>query len=328
MICLFPGQGSQFVGMGKELFENFHEAQTLFEEGSDQIHVNLRKLCFEGPEDALSRTENTQPCLLTVSVAAFQVAQSRLGIYPSVVAGHSLGEYSALVASQSVSFANAIQWVHFRGKVMQEAVPAGVGGMAAVIGLEDDAVKDLCEKTLATLHKEDVLQPANFNAPGQLVLAGTLRALEAFSEHLKQAGIRGAKAIPLAVSAPFHSQMMGPAKEKMKELFSQSPAPQTLHCPYIPNWKAGLCNSAKEVIPNLIEQMDHPVLWKQSMEHLHQKFPDSKQAVEWGPGKVLQGLSKRISKTLNVEFDVQSIGDLESIRKLEQDLKSKGRSDA
>lgn len=317
-VALFPGQGSQHVGMGKDLYANFRVAAEVFEEASDALHLDLRKLCFDGPESDLTLTENTQPSLLTASVAAFRVAAKEFGFTPSAVAGHSLGEYSALVAIGALPLATAVRWVHERGKAMQAAVPAGQGTMAAILGTDDEFVTRLCQAATAQakakrasgeysdLTVESVVEPANFNAPGQIVIAGSTDGVQEALALIKAGGeFAGAKAIPLSVSAPFHCRLMKKARERMAELFTQASAserPKALTCPYVPNRTARLAQEPGVVFELLVEQVDHPVLWKHSISHL----VDSGYAtfVEFGPGKVLAGLNKRISKE-TTSYNVQ-----------------------
>ncbi|MBY0470679.1 ACP S-malonyltransferase [bacterium] len=331
MIAFFPGQGSQFVGMGKDLYNDFPVAKQTFEEASDALKLNVSKLCFEGPESDLTLTENTQPCLLTTSVAAFRVAQMEFGFKPAAVAGHSLGEYSALVAAGSLQLAVAVRWVKERGAAMQRAVPAGEGTMAAVLGLEDEKVTTICEaatkaaiakrssgETPTQLSVEAIVQPANFNAPGQVVIAGSTDAVATAVELIKAGTVvPGGKAIPLQVSAPFHCTLMSPARDRMAQLFADTQPdhrPKPLACPYVPNRTARLTQEPGLVFELLTEQVDHPVLWRQSIVTFLQAGHTV--AIEFGPGKVLQGLAKRISfedKTLKVT----SCGSTENIRTFE-----------
>jgi [acyl-carrier-protein] S-malonyltransferase len=327
-IALFPGQGSQHVGMAKDLFENFKLVRELFEEASDSISLDLRKLCFDGPESDLVLTENTQPSLLLASVAAFQVARQETGFAPDAVAGHSLGEYSALVAAGSLPLATAVHWVRERGRAMQKAVPAGQGTMAAVLGMEDEAVEQLCRLATenararrkagenADLTVEAIVQPANFNSPGQVVIAGSQDAVtEAIA--LVKAGqpVAGGKAMPLAVSAPFHCSLMRPARDRMAELFAQATArPRAPEFGYVPNRTARLSHEAGLISELLIEQIDHPVLWKQSVATLL-GFGASV-GVEFGPGKVLTGLMKRIATPLGKTCAMSQVGDTAGIKAL------------
>jgi [acyl-carrier-protein] S-malonyltransferase len=308
VFAMFPGQGSQHVGMAKDLCENFTVAREVFEEASEAVKKDLKKLCFDGPESDLKLTENTQPCLLTASVAAFRVASSETGFSPAAVAGHSLGEYSALVAAGALPLATAAYWVKERGRAMQSAVPVGQGGMAAVMGLDDEAIAKLCaratelakEKRAAgarsDLAVEACVEPANFNDPGQTVIAGSADAIDEAVALIK-AGEFAGKAIPLAVSAPFHCRLMRPARERMAELFSQAPAgdrAKTPSFPYFPNRTARLTREPGLVFEFLIEQVDHPVLWKQTVASMVTGAGgDYTHAIEFGPGKVLQGLVKR-----------------------------------
>jgi [acyl-carrier-protein] S-malonyltransferase len=299
--------------MAKDLHDNFKLARELFEEASDATSLHLRKLCFDGPESDLMLTENTQPALLTASVAAFKVAESELGFAPVAVAGHSLGEYSALVAAGAFPLASAARWVRERGKSMQSAVPAGQGGMAAIMGMEDDRIAALCSAAVASAKTkraggagmvgetsvtvECVLSPANFNAPGQTVVAGSADAVAEAVALIKAGGdFAGGKAIPLAVSAPFHCALMKPARDRMAELFAgakDGEKPKSLRFPYVPNRTARLSHEPTAVFELLIDQVDHTVQWRQSVSMLIEK--GYTQACEFGPGKVLQGLAKRIA---------------------------------
>jgi [acyl-carrier-protein] S-malonyltransferase len=313
-VAFFPGQGSQHVGMAKELYENFKVARETFEEASDATKVNLKKLCFDGPESDLQMTENTQPALLTASIAAFRVAETEKGFTPGAVAGHSLGEYSALVAAGAFPLASAAAWVRERGRAMQIAVPAGQGGMAAVLSVDDAVIEALCKAAIVsakakrqhippgadresvdTITVDCVLSPANFNAPGQTVIAGAADAVAEAIALLKLGAEFSGKAIPLAVSAPFHCALMAPARTRMAELFSDAKSgeiPTTLRFPYVPNRTAKLTSEASVVFELLVEQVDHPVLWRQTGSMLIER--GFERAVEFGPGKVLQGLAKRI----------------------------------
>lgn len=325
LVALFPGQGAQFVGMGKSLYENFAVAKQTFEEASDAISVNLKKLCFDGPESDLTLTENTQPALVTVSVAAFRVAVQEKGFTPSIVAGHSLGEYSALVAAGSLNFSDAVKFVRTRGQAMQSAVPAGQGQMAAVMGMSDELVLKLCEQATKNaiekrskgaspdLTVEAIVEPANFNAPGQIVIAGSTDGVqEALALMASDAAFK-ARAIPLSVSAPFHCKLMKPAREKMADVFSklsEAQKPKVLNCAYVPNRTARMTEERGVVLELLIDQIDHPVLWKQTIETL--VSAGYTESIEFGPGKVLAGLSKRIGG-----MQTRSVGDTEAIQALE-----------
>ncbi len=332
-IALFPGQGSQHVGMAKALCENFAVARETFEEASEAVKKDLRKLCFDGPESDLTLTENTQPCLLTASVAAFRAASEVTGFRPAVVAGHSLGEYSALVAAGALPLATAAAWVRERGAAMQRAVPAGEGTMAAVLGLEDAQVTTLCERATAAakskrsggenaeLTVEAVVQPANFNSPGQVVIAGSRDAVaEAIALIKSDETFKGGKAMPLAVSAPFHCSLMRPARDRMAQLFAAAQPAKAPACAYVPNRTGRPTLEAGLVYELLVEQVDHPVLWKQSMTTLLEQGFD--RAVEFGPGKVLQGLIKRIAQPIGRTVAMTGVSDLESLRAFETGVRS------
>src|SRR5256885_6740082 len=244
---VFPGQGSQSVGMGKELYEKFPEAKAVFDAADDALGEKLGKLCFEGPEGALKLTANTQPAILTVSVAAHAVFSKRFGKSPAFVAGHSLGEYSALVAAGALALPDAVRSVRARGTFMQEAVPPGVGAMSAVLGLAPEKVKEICDAEA----KGEVLQPANYNEPGQTVIAGHAAAVERAGAKLKEAGAK--RVLPLPVSAPFHCALMEPVKARLDAVLSklQFKAPSV---PVITNVEAKPNSDAARIRPLLVSQ--------------------------------------------------------------------------
>ncbi|HYA93820.1 MAG TPA: ACP S-malonyltransferase [Thermodesulfobacteriota bacterium] len=299
----FPGQGSQYVGMGRELFENFSVARQIFEEADDSLHFSVSGLCFKGPEEALKLTENTQPAVLTTSVAALKVLQAEKGIAPQFAAGHSLGEYSALVASEALAFSQAVKIVRLRGKFMQEAVPVGEGAMAAVLGMEREQVENLCEE----ISSGEVLAPANFNSPGQIVIAGHTKAVVRAVERVKQ---EGKKAVLLPVSAPFHCSLMKPAGERLEKAL-QEISVSDLKIPVVTNVEAE-ANTSKDAVKGLlVAQVSSPVRWEESIRKMIGKGIE--QVVEIGPGKVLSGLMKRIDsrvETKNVE-DLQTLKSIE-----------------
>ena len=298
----FPGQGSQYVGMGKELFENFSVAREIFEEADDTLRFSVSGLCFKGPEETLRLTENTQPAVLTTSVAALKVLQAEKGVVPQFAAGHSLGEYSALVASEAFTFSHAVKIVRLRGKFMQEAVPIGEGAMAAVLGMEKEQVEKLCEEICS----DEILTPANFNSPGQIVIAGHSKAVERAIERVKQ---EGKKAILLPVSAPFHSPLMKPAGERLEKALEEISV-SDLKIPVVTNVEAEANTSKDRVKGLLVAQVSSPVRWEESMRKMIEKGVE--QILEVGPGKVLSGLMKRIDNRV----ETKNIEDLKTLRNI------------
>jgi [acyl-carrier-protein] S-malonyltransferase len=288
--------------MGKELFENFSVARRVFEEADDTLHFSVSSLCFKGPDDALKLTENTQPAILTTSVAALRVLEAEKGIIPQFTAGHSLGEYSALVASGALSFPEAVKTVRLRGKFMQEAVPVGEGAMAAVLGMEREQIEELCE----ACSSGEVLAPANFNCPGQIVIAGHSKAVERAIERIKQGG---KKAVLLPVSAPFHSPLMKPAGERLEKALEQISV-RDLKIPVVTNVEAEVNNSKDKVKGLLVAQVSSPVRWEESMKKMIEKGVE--QVLEIGPGKVLSGLMKRIDNRI----ETKNLEDLQTLKKI------------
>jgi len=288
---IFPGQGSQSIGMMSELATQHPLVKDLFTEASDTLKVDMWAMTQEGPIESLSQTENTQPALLIAGVAAWRVWQELGGINPAIMAGHSLGEYTALVAAGALSFADGVALVRDRGRYMQEAVPVGEGGMAAIIGLEDQQVIQVC----AEVAGDDVLQAVNFNAPGQVVIAGSAAAIERAALAMKEAGAK--RALPLPVSIPAHSSLMSPASARLAERLS-SVEVSVPSIPVLHNCNVKVANSADDVKANLVTQLDSPVRWAESIVFMHQQGVDS--FIESGPGKVLCGMVKRIVKGVNV----------------------------
>jgi [acyl-carrier-protein] S-malonyltransferase len=285
---LFPGQGSQSAGMGKTLAEFSPEAARVFEEADEALGFPLSKLCFEGPEDQLKLTENTQPALLTVSVAANAVLRNR-GVTPDYVAGHSLGEYSALVAAGALDFADAVKLVRKRGRYMQEAVPAGVGAMAALVKLPAGQL----DRILAEAAQGEVVSAANLNSPEQIVIAGHAGAVARAMELAKAAG---ARALPLPVSAPFHCLLMQAAQERLRADLDAITF-RDLSVPLINNWQAREIRSAQEAREGLFHQVPNAVRWSESISLLASKGVT--RFVEVGAGAVLTGLLRRIDPALS-----------------------------
>lgn len=286
---LFPGQGSQFPGMGLDLAQQHLIAKQTFEEADEALGFALSTLCFEGPEDELRRTENTQPALVATSIAALRVLQ-RLGApAPALVAGHSLGEYSALVAAGSLGFADALRLVRKRGQYMQEAVPAGVGAMAAILKMPIEAL----DQVLADAAQGEIVTAANLNSPDQIVIAGHKAAVERAMELAKAAGAK--RCVVLPVSAPFHCPLMRPAQERLRADLDATSF-RDLSIPLINNWQARIVRSGAEAREGLFEQVPNPVRWVESVRLLAAEAIT--QTIEIGAGKVLCGLVKNIEATI------------------------------
>lgn len=286
---LFPGQGSQKVGMVQDLFENYDSVKALIKEADETLGFSISKMMFEGPDTELMKTEFTQPAILTASVAVWQVLKEH-GLTPDIAAGHSLGEYSALVAAGAISFADAVHTVHLRGRFMQEAVPLGEGGMAAIIGSNPETIVKVCGE----VSTEDLpVQAVNFNCPGQVVIAGATAAVEKACEALKEAGAR--RAIMLKVSAPFHSTLMEPAALRLKEVLDKIDIHDTA-IPVVANVNAKEETKADEIRKNLVDQAAHPVHWEESIRNMVAGGVDM--TVEAGPGTVLTGFMKKIARSV------------------------------
>lgn len=292
---VFPGQGSQYVGMGKALCEGFPEARAVFDEAEDALRMDLRRVCFDGPEADLNRTACTQPAILAVSVAALRVLEGRCEAKPSWAAGHSLGEYSALVCAGALRLADAAAVVRERGRLMQEAVPEGEGGMAAVLGLEASVVREVCEQARG----RDVVAPANFNGGGQVVVSGAREAVRRAAQLARDRGAR--KVVDLPVSAPFHCALMDPASEGLREVL-EGVEVRPFRVGVVTNVEAASNSDPERVKPLLVEQVAAPVRWEESVVALAGLGCEC--AVELGPGRVLSGLIRRIDrrmKTLHME---------------------------
>lgn len=298
---LFPGQGAQYVGMGRELAEAYPAAMDVFAEADETLGFALSALCFGGPKQDLGKTMNTQPAVLTASIACYRVLV-QAGVSPAMVAGHSLGEYSALVAAGAFSFRNALQVVRLRAQYMQEAVPLGSGGMLAVLGLDGEAVRRVCDRAASA----GVLEIANYNCPGQIVLAGEIAALEAAVPAARAEGAK--KCVLLSVSGPFHSSLMRRAAERLAVVLGET----EIYDPKIPivsNVSADYVRWADDVRSALLRQMYNPVRWTDSVRRMVEDGVDV--FVEVGPGRVLSGLVRRIAPRGTVLLNVEDLKSLE-----------------
>ncbi len=296
---LFPGQGAQYVGMGKDLYENSMAARKVYDLADEVLGFELSSYIFAGEEDDLQKTEITQPAILATSIAAYELVKEQ-GIIPEAAAGFSLGEYSALVVAEALSLEESLPLVQKRGRYMQEAVPLGRGGMAAVIGLAKDQVEEACRQT----QKWGTVEPANYNCPGQIVVSGEREAVHRVMEKVKEMGAK--RVIELKVSAPFHCSLLQPVEEKMsRELARISLKPAKI--PIVANYNAALLQKPEEIKEALIKQVSHPIKWDECTQNLLCRDFDF--FLEVGPGKVLTGFVKKISR----QAMVVPAGDLEAI---------------
>ncbi len=321
--ALFPGQGSQYSGMGKFLVDHFKVAKDLFEEASDTLSQNFKRLCFDGSESDLALTENTQPALLLVSVATFRVVESEAPVVFTAGSGHSVGEYSALVAAGSISFSDGLRITRERGRAMQAAVPVGTGGMVATLGLTEDQARTL-SKWVEESSGLGPLEPANFNAPGQIVLSGTQRSIDWLNENFDPAVVGNPKRfrlIPLKVSAPFHCSLMKPAQEKMEEVLSSIPI-QKPRFPIVQNVDARECDHdpscADAIRKKLVAQVSAPVLWVDCVKRL--QLLGVERTVEMGPGQVLAGLVKKIDSGATPTLNINSLEELKAFLKAKDEV--------
>ncbi|HBY20821.1 MAG: [acyl-carrier-protein] S-malonyltransferase [Clostridiales bacterium GWE2_32_10] len=296
---LFSGQGAQYVGMGKELYENYDEAKAVFDTANEVLDIDVKELCFEGSKEELDITRNTQPAVLTTSIAALKVLEAN-DIKPDVVAGLSLGEYGALVCSGVLEFADAVRLVRKRGQYMEEALPSGVGSMAAIIGLDKQKIEGICK----SLESEGFVAPANYNCPGQIVIAGESAIVSKACEAMKLAGAK--MAIKLAVSSAFHTKMLEGAATKLNQEL-KNVVIDDMRIPVITNVTADYINDANDIRDILTKQVTSPVLWEDTITKMINDGVDT--FIEIGPGKTLSGFVKKIDKTktiLNVE-DAESL---------------------
>lgn len=300
---VFPGQGSQKVGMMKELYDNYACVRDVFKEADEALGFSMTDLCFKGPEEQLRLTYNTQPAILTCSIAAMKVLNEN-GVFPAVAAGHSLGEYSALVCAGSLKFADAVRTVRKRGQFMQEAVPVGQGAMAAIIALATDKIREIC----ADVEKETgkACQAVNFNCPGQVVIAGATEAVQKACDAMQEAGAK--RAILLPVSAPFHSTLMQPAADRLKEVLDSIEVADA-KIPVYANVTAKPETRGDEIRDVLVKQAASPVQWETSVRNMIADGVDT--FIEVGPGRVLTGFVKKIDRS----FTGQNVEDLASLEK-------------
>jgi len=298
---IFPGQGSQYPGMGKDLADTFPAARQVFEAADDALGLKLSAICFSGSEDELKLTANTQPAILTASIAILRVVEQETGLKADYLAGHSLGEYSALVCSGALSFADAVRTVRSRGTFMQEAVPVGTGTMAAMLSIEKAELDDICREAA----QGEIVSAANFNSPGQIVIAGNVAAVNRAIEIAKNRGFR--KSMLLPVSAPFHCALMKPAADRLSAVLD-SIEMGDMRLPVVANATAAPNADQGQVKPLLVTQVCAPVLWEQSVSTMI--AAGVSRFVEIGPGKVLSGLVKRISK----EVATSNIADLDGLK--------------
>lgn len=297
---VFPGQGAQYVGMGKEIASNSKAAADIFDQASEALEFDMKKMVFDGDEETLKITENTQPAIVTTSVACLQPLLER-GIKPDFTAGLSLGEYSAHVASGTMDFKTAVSLVRKRGKYMQEAVPLGVGTMAAILGLSSEDVTECCKQA----SDYGIVEPANFNCPGQISIAGEIKAVEKAMELCTEKGAK--RAILLAVSAPFHCSMLKPAGDKLAAELKNVEFAE-FKIPLIANATGQIIDSSANIKELLIKQVSSPVLWENSIKLMLEKGVDT--FIEIGPGKVLGGFVKKISKEARI-FNIEDMNSLE-----------------
>ncbi len=306
---VFPGQASQYVGMGKEFYHDYPEAAAIYQKADEALGFPLSRLCFEGPQEELNLTAITQPAVLATSAACLAVLNSVTGLVPSAVGGHSLGEYTALVAAGSLAFEDAVKLVRKRGQYMQEATPVGAGGMAAVLGLSAGQVVEACKQAPA-----GVVEAVNLNCPGQVVIAGDIAGLQAVGPLLKAAGAR--RVTPLPVSAPFHSCLMAPAGERLADDLEKIDVADP-QIPVMVNVSAAPVCDGAQIKESLIKQVSSPVRWEECVQGMLAMGVDT--FLEVGPGKVLSGLIKRISRDATI-LNIEDRASLEKILALTREV--------
>ena len=299
---IFPGQGAQKTGMVKDLYEAYPVVRHLFEEADDALDFSLTKLCFEGPDEELMKTYNTQPAILTASTACCRILAQE-GITPDIAAGHSLGEYSALVAAGALTFADAVRTVRLRGQFMQDAVPLGEGGMAAILGLDEDKIQEICGQICSD---GGVVQAVNFNCPGQTVIAGSTRAVEAAAAAMKEAGAK--RAVLLQVSAPFHSTLMEPAAKRLSEVLDTISI-SNARIPVVANVNGKVETTAADIKASLVKQAASPVRWIECTKTMVDFGAET--FIEVGPGKTLCGFNRKIDRKIHSE----NVEDISSLQK-------------
>ncbi|RLB64901.1 MAG: [acyl-carrier-protein] S-malonyltransferase [Deltaproteobacteria bacterium] len=303
---LFPGQGSQYVGMGEDFYQTFNAAKEVFTEASDSLDQDLANVCFNASKEELNKTENTQPAILTASIATLKVLMQEYGIRPVVLAGHSLGEYSALVAAGVVSFYDAVQVVRARGKFMQTAVPLGCGTMAAVLGMKKEKLENICRETTDP-SREKVVEPANYNCPGQVVISGHVKAVDEATIKARDEG--ASRAVKLPVSAPFHCSLMEPAARRLAEKFCDVKVSEP-QIPVISNVDADTNYTVDTTSDLLVRQVSSAVRWEESMHLMVEQGVT--RIIEIGPGRVLSGLMRRINRRIKTHT-VENVADLKKL---------------
>lgn len=307
---IFPGQGSQYIGMGKDFYENINESRRTFEEADQALNMDLTGLIFNGTEEDLKKTENTQPAILTASIAMLRALQ-KAGVDCDYTAGLSLGEYSSIVMSKAMDFTDALKVVRERGKFMQEAVPQGVGGMAAILGMDRENLSLVIEES----KNYGVVEIANYNSPEQIVISGELKGIKIACKKALELGAK--KAVPLPVSAPFHTSLLTPAGIRLSGELSKVKINQPDKM-VVSNVDGDVIKDKDEVVRKLVEQVSNSVLWHQSVEYMINQGVDT--FVEIGPGKALSGFVKRIGKSMNVDVKTLHVSDMESYREVVEEL--------